>query len=220
MATAAPGHVAIVLAGGRGTRLGGADKGALVVGGRSLLAGALAACHGAESVVVVGAHALPDGTPPGVLQTREEPAHGGPAAAVVAGLVALEQFGDREAAVAGVAADAADAGSIGAPFVLLLACDLAAPEAAVAALLAGVDSHPSAERAPEGWCLLDPAGRPQWLVGLYRADALGRAARALGNPTGAALGALLRPLEVRGIPAGGGVVGDVDSPEDLARLRR
>ena len=75
---------AVLLAGGKGSRLGGADKALLRVGGATLLDRALDALAGLE-VVVVG--------PPrdlcAVRVVREDPSLGGPAAAVVAGLAAL-----------------------------------------------------------------------------------------------------------------------------------
>lgn len=74
---------AVVLAGGSGRRLGGADKPALEVGGRSMLDTVLTACSGAGRTVVVGprrAVARP------VTWTREDPPGGGPAAALAAGL--------------------------------------------------------------------------------------------------------------------------------------
>ena len=52
---------AIVLAGGAGRRLGGADKAALDVGGRTLLERALAAVSGVPTVVVGPARPLPPG---------------------------------------------------------------------------------------------------------------------------------------------------------------
>lgn len=50
---------AIILAGGRGSRLGGVDKGALPVGGRALLDRVLDAARAAERVVVVGDGPVP-----------------------------------------------------------------------------------------------------------------------------------------------------------------
>ncbi|MEU4806804.1 NTP transferase domain-containing protein [Actinosynnema sp. NPDC023587] len=73
---------AVVLAGGRGSRLGGVDKAAVRIGGRTLLEHALDAVRGAGRVVVVG----PEKDVPGVLWTREDPPGGGPAAGVAAGL--------------------------------------------------------------------------------------------------------------------------------------
>lgn len=75
---------AVLLAGGRGARLGGTDKGALVLHGTSLLDRALAALTGIETVVV--------GPPrPGARTVREDPPRSGPAAAVCAGLAALPE---------------------------------------------------------------------------------------------------------------------------------
>lgn len=75
---------AILLAGGAGSRLGGADKAALRLEGTTLLDRALHALAGLE-VVVVG----PPRDLPGVKVVQEAPPLGGPAAAVVAGLAAL-----------------------------------------------------------------------------------------------------------------------------------
>ena len=77
---------AVVLAGGRAARLDGADKGALEVGGRTLLDRALDAVAAARHVVVVGDERPTSRT---VLWTREQPAYGGPVAATYAGLDAL-----------------------------------------------------------------------------------------------------------------------------------
>jgi molybdopterin-guanine dinucleotide biosynthesis protein A len=52
---------AAILAGGRASRLGGADKAALVVGGRTILARQLDALAGlVDEIVLVGDHAAPD----------------------------------------------------------------------------------------------------------------------------------------------------------------
>ncbi|HEY7874920.1 MAG TPA: NTP transferase domain-containing protein [Actinomycetota bacterium] len=74
---------AIVLAGGRGTRLGGRDKAALTFGGRTSLERVLDAAGAAERTVVVGD---PHVTTADVIWTREEPAGAGPVAAIAAGL--------------------------------------------------------------------------------------------------------------------------------------
>jgi molybdopterin-guanine dinucleotide biosynthesis protein A len=78
---------AVVLAGGQGRRLGGVSKPAITVGGRRLLDIALDALADADTIVVVGAMmatALP------VIWTREEPAGGGPVAALAAGIPLVE----------------------------------------------------------------------------------------------------------------------------------
>jgi molybdopterin-guanine dinucleotide biosynthesis protein A len=79
---------ALVLAGGSGTRLGGVDKAALELGGRTLLARALEAVAGADEVVVVGD---PHAAPAGVRFVREDPPYGGPAAGLLAGLAQLPE---------------------------------------------------------------------------------------------------------------------------------
>lgn len=77
---------AVVLAGGRGTRLGGVAKAGIEVGGRTLLARSLDALGDAAEVVVVG-DPVPTQRP--VTFVRESPAYGGPAAALLTGVDAL-----------------------------------------------------------------------------------------------------------------------------------
>lgn len=77
---------AVVLAGGRGSRLDGADKAGIELGGRTLLTRSLDALADAAEVVVVG-DPVPTQRP--VTFVRESPAYGGPAAALLAGLDAL-----------------------------------------------------------------------------------------------------------------------------------
>ena len=76
---------AIVLAGGRGSRLGGVDKAALLLDGETLLVRALAALHPLTVVVVGPQRQLRSD----VLVVREQPPLGGPAAAAITGLSAL-----------------------------------------------------------------------------------------------------------------------------------
>jgi molybdopterin-guanine dinucleotide biosynthesis protein A len=77
----------VILAGGTGARLDGADKAALEHGGLTLLDRALAAVSGAAETVVVGDQVS---TARPVVFTRESPAGGGPLAALCAGVDALE----------------------------------------------------------------------------------------------------------------------------------
>jgi molybdopterin-guanine dinucleotide biosynthesis protein A len=88
---------AIVLAGGRGSRLGGVHKPGLRIGGATLLDRVLAAATGATARIVVGP---PQPVPPGVTVLREDPPGGGPVAALAAGLSAV-----REPLVAVLAGD-------------------------------------------------------------------------------------------------------------------
>ncbi|MGQ0841754.1 molybdenum cofactor guanylyltransferase [Actinokineospora sp.] len=129
---------AIVLAGGRGDRLGGVDKPALVVGGRSLLATALHAVSGADQVIVVGPR-RPTATP--VRWTREDEPGSGPVAALAAGVAALAE-------------------STSDTLVVLLAADLPAVTAATVRRLREAPGG-------SGVVLVDGAGRDQWLLSAW-----------------------------------------------------
>ncbi|WP_325050250.1 DUF6457 domain-containing protein [Actinomadura craniellae] len=74
---------AVLLAGGRARRLGGADKPGVTVGGRSLIARVAAAAAGAGRLVVVGP-ARPE--LPHAVTVREDPPGAGPVPALRAGL--------------------------------------------------------------------------------------------------------------------------------------
>lgn len=111
----APFH-AIVLAGGRASRLGGIDKVLIRHEGRELLSRAVDAAAGAERVAIVGPHRdVPFAR--AALWVREDPPFSGPAHAVAAGLSALGPGDDDR--------------------VLVLAADLIRPELVVRDLLAG-----------------------------------------------------------------------------------
>lgn len=204
---------AIILAGGRGSRLGGVDKGALPVGGRALLDRVLDAARAAERVVVVG-----DGpVPAGVLLTREEPVFGGPAAAVVAGLRALRMPSAPPGASALVLVLACDLPEAPAGVALLLDAAAATEDAEGAEATEGGIPGAGGERAADGWCLAEADGRLQWLFGLYRASALERAADALGDPTDRSMGRLLGGLDLVAVSAPARVTMDIDTPEDVQR---
>ena len=80
---------AIVLAGGRAARLGGARKPLLEVDGTSLLTRTVAAARGAGAgrIVVVGERMLED---PSLVWVREDPPFGGPVAGIIAALPRVE----------------------------------------------------------------------------------------------------------------------------------
>jgi molybdopterin-guanine dinucleotide biosynthesis protein A len=77
---------AVVLAGGRASRLGGADKASIEIAGRSLLEHALDAVMDASEVVVVGEQ-VPTDRP--VTFVVEDPRYGGPVAGLLTGRDAL-----------------------------------------------------------------------------------------------------------------------------------
>lgn len=109
---------AVILAGGQGRRLGGRDKAALSVAGRSLLDRVLAACTGAQRVVLVGPGPAPDG----VLRVQEDPPGGGPVAGIVAGIVQVHS-----------------------PWMLVLAVDQPDAASATPALVAALAEEPVAD---------------------------------------------------------------------------
>ncbi|QMW66538.1 NTP transferase domain-containing protein [Mumia sp. ZJ1417] len=186
-----PPYDVIVVAGGSSRRFG-SDKLAARVGGESLLDRVLGAASGGRHVRVVGPR-RPTVRP--VAWTREEPAGAGPAAAVVAGIAAIE-------------GDSADA----APYVVLLAADLPyVTQETVDRLVTAVDESPTSD----GALLVDPDGRAQYLCSAWRRDALTTAATRLADWDGVAVRALLEPLHVRQLPTRGREGHDVDRPEDL-----
>lgn len=74
---------AVILAGGRGARLDGADKAGIELRGRTLLAWVLDAVIDAREVVVVGDQVITDRP---VTFVREDPRFGGPVAGLLTGL--------------------------------------------------------------------------------------------------------------------------------------
>lgn len=134
---------AVVLAGGASRRLG-TDKALVEVGGRRLLDRVLDAVVHADRTVVVGPH-RPVARP--VLWSAEDPAGGGPAAGLQAGLALVR-----------------------APVVVVLATDLPFIDGdVVGALLAAVQ--------PDGGAVLvDDDGHEQLTAGAWPTSALRRAA--------------------------------------------
>ncbi|MFC5929247.1 molybdenum cofactor guanylyltransferase [Cryobacterium melibiosiphilum] len=195
----------IVLAGGRGSRLGGALKPAVEVAGRSLLSRVLDARPFARHTVVVG----PESARPGgassarpadasaTIWTLEDPPFGGPVAGIAAGLAALP------------APHPAD-------WILLLACDL--PWAADAAPRL-IEAARAADLPPtvDGLHLIDETGHAQWLVAIYRGRQLAASVARLGSDVrGASMRALLGGLELRALPDLAGSSRDVDTWQDVA----
>lgn len=174
-----------MVAGGRGRRLGGRDKPALVLAGRSLLDIAVDAVSEARAVVVVGPRRP---VARSVQWTREEPAGGGPLAALAAGVRALPPGSD---------------------VVVVIAADLPAVNSdAVLALVRGVDG--------DGAVAVDSTGRPQPLLAAYRTAALQKALAIIGDPHGRPMGRLLDTLSVAALDVGAAAE-DIDTPGDLAR---
>jgi molybdopterin-guanine dinucleotide biosynthesis protein A len=181
----------IVLAGGRGTRLGGRDKPGLVVAGRTLIGAVVAAGTGAGAgqIVLVGPERA---GLDGVSFVCEDPPGAGPVPALRRGLAEARP-----------------------PWVALLAADLPflRPDHLQALRRAAAGHH--------GAVYADDAGRPQWLAGCWQTEILRRAATGYqGTSLGGLLGPL-EPVLVRPTPAPGEPPPwlDCDTPEDLDRAR-
>jgi molybdopterin-guanine dinucleotide biosynthesis protein A len=190
---------AVVLAGGRSTRLGGTDKPGLIVGVQTLLGSVVSAVTsaGADRIVVVGPErpaALGAGSGGRIRYAREDPPGRGPVAALACGL-----------------------DQVSAPAVVLLAADLPfLRRAHITRLLTAL----AAEDVP-GAVLLDDSARPQWLVSGWPAAGL---RGALERYPGSSLGGLLGPLDPVLLPdetAAGEPPGwlDCDTGDDLRRAR-
>lgn len=200
---APPAFDAVILAGGRGTRLGGADKPGLHVGSSTLAAIAVTAAvaAGTQSVILVGP-ARPEllplaaGQPGGLIVVSEEPPASGPVPALRCGLAQVR-----------------------APWAAVLAADLPFLQGEH---LESLRARAAAPARAAGAVLVDDAGRPQWLTGWWRTDTL---RSALQGYSGTSLRGLMEPLHPRlvccDIAAGQPPPWlDCDSPDDLELARR
>ena len=192
----------VILAGGQASRMGGADKAALVVGHGPMLTSVAraAAAAGSSRLIIVGppraavASGLAD---LGQLTiVREDPPGGGPVPALRRGLA-----------------------EVSAPWLMLLAADLPFLGAAlIGQLLAG-----AAQAGSAGAVLADDTGQLQWLAGCWETSRVRSAAARYG---GRSLHGLLRPLAPVPVrPAGRPAPGiapwlDCDTPADLAAARQ
>ncbi|MEV4254044.1 NTP transferase domain-containing protein [Spirillospora sp. NPDC049652] len=187
----AAGFDAVLLAGGRARRLGGANKPAMKVGGTPLLLLTAQAVEAAGRVVVVGP---PHPDLPHATYVREDPPGSGPVPALRAGFAEVR-----------------------APWTVLLAADLPflRPEH-VAALLGAAERG-----GADGAVFVDDDGRAQWLTGVWRTAALRRALDGYaGSRLGGVLRGL-RPLAVAVRDAGERPPWfDCDTPEALAEAGR
>jgi molybdopterin-guanine dinucleotide biosynthesis protein A len=193
----------VILAGGRGTRLGGADKPGLTVGSSTMAASVASAAvtAGAGQVILVGPPRadlamICAPLPAGLTVVREEPPGAGPVPALRAGLTRVRS-----------------------PWVALLAADLPFLRGAdVSSLLAAAIGGTGV-----GAVLADADGTPQWLAGCWPTAGL-RAV--LPEYRGSSLRGLLGPLR----PALIGPAAtrsrepppwlDCDTPAELAAARR
>lgn len=203
---------AVILAGGRSSRLGGVPKQRLTYDGDSLLRRSAAAAGGARAAVVVGpdTREVPAGEiPAGFLRCREEPPFSGPAAAIAAGLAALAAAGGSRPGLT-----------------LVLACDMPNVGQAVAVLKATLRARGPAAGAPaglgpDGVVAVSEDGRRQPLVGFYSTAALQRSVAELettGRLINGSVRALLASLDVQLVAVPAGSTADVDTWDDAAAL--
>lgn len=182
---------AVVLAGGRSSRLGGRAKAGLRQDGRTLVELTVDAVGEAAGVVVVGPEELV--LPDRVLRAREDPPFSGPAAGIAAGLTALDALAP-------------------APWTMTLACDMPGVARAVTLLLAAARAAPDAA----GHISVTPDGRRQPLAALYRSEVL-RAAYAGQDPTGRSVLSFVRHLPLRDVTVAEDATADVDTWDDVQR---
>jgi molybdopterin-guanine dinucleotide biosynthesis protein A len=185
---------AIILTGGTAVRMDGADKAAIELDGVTLLERALAATMTAVEVVVVGQQ-VPTTRP--VTWTIEDPAGGGPAAGVLAGLDRFLREPD---------------------LVAVLAVDMPKVNAGTIARLTWAVEKDSSY---DGAVLEDPDGRTQPLCAVYRSESLRRVRpESLEEEFGLPMKTLLAKLILAHVPSIGAEARDIDTWEDLADLRR
>ncbi|WP_019633810.1 NTP transferase domain-containing protein [Actinomadura atramentaria] len=180
------GFDAVVLAGGGARRLGGRDKPAAPVGGRSLLARVADAVADARTLVVVGP---PRPDVPNARAVREDPPGAGPVPALRTGLAALTSP---------------------APTLALLAADLPFLDAT------HVDALRAAARAGSGAVLVDENGREQWLAGHWSTEALSEALGTYEGASLHGLLSPLNPVKLKLEPGPRAPWFDCDTPEELA----
>jgi molybdopterin-guanine dinucleotide biosynthesis protein A len=184
---------AVVLAGGTAARMGGVDKASIELDGVTLLERALAATMSAQEVVVVGLQ-VPTTRP--VTWTMEDPASGGPAAGL---LTALDRF------------------LVAPDLVAVLAVDMPRVHAGTMARLRWAIE---ADSDVDGAVLVDTAGREQPLAAIYRHSSLFTARPAsYEDQHGLAMRRLIGPLRLAGVSVEGDEAHDIDTWDDLRRLR-
>ena len=182
---------AIVLAGGRGVRLGGRRLGAkalIPLAGWPLADHVLLAVSGASTRIQVGPRRTALGSP---VFCTEKPAGAGPVAAIAAALPLVSR-----------------------PVVAVLAGDLPFIGGALAAL-----SRPVMLAGRDAGLLVDTTGRSNYLAAVWRTETLRAALAAAGGPAGLPVralyqGAKSRGAEIEHVPDFDACSADVDTPAD------
>lgn len=208
---------AIILTGGRSSRLDSVPKSEFVLENSTLLNRTLRAASSARRIVVVG-HEPSTALPDGVLLVREEPPFSGPVAAIAAGLGALgiAMRPSREDSLFATNNDSATRDAL-----LILACDMPHIGLAVPTILLELDEHPGTD----GVVALDAEGRRQPLAAVYRTSSLLAALDAAASSSrqedplaGLAMFLLLDHMSLTELPLPSKATADVDTWDDAVRL--
>ena len=228
----------VILAGGGGSRLGGVVKADLELESNTFLDNILndlvTLGIDPQDIVVVGPAALAQ-TPGGQLRseisyTMEDPPGSGPAAGLLAGVRWLlerqapsgrqAQPGGKDAsgewAPSGRQAQPGEATYPGgkapsSPWIFALACDAPYSARALPQLYAALDT------TSDGICATDRTGHRQYLLGIYRGQAL---AQAGGKATNRSVRALLEPLRLQELALDETLIQDVDTWQDFDQVKK
>ncbi len=179
---------AMILTGGTSSRFG-SDKSHAMIGQLTLVENLLTSLPPDVEIVIVGPQMK--NTSHAVTYTREDPAGGGPVAAIDAGLACIKT-----------------------EFVAVLATDMPFASRILDVL---IDNFPDSEEAT---IPLDSQGIRQPLCALYRTDALSRALSQLGGVQGQSVRKLISLLAVKELSLDANlrrILLDVDTPSDLER---
>ncbi len=171
----------------------GTAKGALRLGGRTLVERAVdAAAPVTEVVVLVGRPGplVPAASWGEVVTTLEDPPFGGPVAGLAAGVAELAGRPDSDE-------------------VLVLPVDVPDVAGVVAVLVA-------AGTGPDGAVATDSTGRPQYLMGRYRLGAVRRRLEALGGVRDVSMRRWGSALDLAAVPVADDLLRDVDTPAQAA----
>lgn len=190
---------AIVLTGGRSSRLDAVSKSELVFAQETLLQRTLAAVRAARRIVVVGPDPV-EPLPAGILSAREDPPFGGPAAGIAAGMASLTSSSTTTS-------DAT----------LVLACDMPHVDRVIPRLLRGLIDNPESD----GVIAVDDGERLQPLAAGYRTSRLASVIAAVGGagPLDAlSVFRLIDGLNLVPIDVPIGATADVDTWDDAHRL--
>lgn len=182
----------VILTGGNAVRLSGADKASIELGGLTLLEHALGALLDVDDVVVVG-EPVPTTRP--VTFTREDPAGGGPAAGLLAGLGCFARRPE---------------------LVVVLAVDMPLiTSSTIRRLMEAANTHPNSD----GAALIDDGRKLQYLCAAYSRDALDRVRPPYEQEHGLSMRDLVSGLRLEHVPAFGPETRDVDTWTDLLSMR-